>query len=319
VRSKLSIIVPVFNEESGIPRLFDELESLAHSLVEKNLTVQVVFVDNCSTDASWRILRSSIDGNNSFEAKAIQHFSNLGMQESLITGLRNSDGDAVVVLQSDLQDPIDLVLSMADEWINGANYVATRIEGRDDPISIRIGSWFFYRGLSFVSTSPVIMDSSDFYLFSSEIKNQVLQRLEIKPFLRTILSSITSPDVVLGYRRNARQEGLSNYNHVGRAAFAGEAYLSNLSAAASKGAVVASVFALISLISIASIIIAYVFNFRSDVSGWASTTSIIFFLGSINLFLLSIILELTARIYKALPRTHDSLPVKVYEKKNLQS
>jgi dolichol-phosphate mannosyltransferase len=93
------------------------------------------------------------------------------MQQSLITGVRNSSGDCVAVLQADLQDPPELLIQMAKIWADGkVKFVASQISRRKGNLFSRIGSWFFYRLLSLSSPHKVLRDASDFYLFDKSMK-----------------------------------------------------------------------------------------------------------------------------------------------------
>jgi len=241
------------------------------------------------------------------------------MQESVITGIRQAQGDAIVLLQADLQDPPEVILEMAKEWINGASFVATKILRRNDPFTVKAGSWFFYRILRFLSNTPVVMDSSDFYLFDSKFKNPLLATISPRPFIRTTLASISLPDSVINYERLARANGTSNYNHRRRANFAIDAFLSNLGGIARKSVLLSLFASGIAILSSFALLIGFAFGLRSSVGGWASTTIITLFAASINLLILSIILEVVWRVYTSMPRRQDSLPLEVYRAKESQS
>lgn len=308
---KLSIVVPIYNEGSGILEFFQELKLNVGLIEDTSIQIEYVLVDNQSTDNSWDLIEDLVGQNPSIDIKAIQHPFNLGMQESLITGIKAATGDAMLVIQSDLQDPPSLIPKMVSAWMSGANFVATRIERRDDPLIVRIGSWIFYRVLDFLSGSKVVKDSSDFYLISAKLRDQALHKVATKPFVRTLISGIQAPDQILRYNRRIRSKGNSSYNHRGRAKFAVDAYLSNLSGLASKLAIFAiSIFAL-SFLSVVVVIVAYLLGHRSQVQGWGSQVALIAFFGSINLLLIATTLEIVSRIYSSVPRRNDLLPLKI--------
>ena len=310
----LTIIIPIYNEELTLPSLFHELDELCSELKsEFDVDVQALFIDNLSDDRSWEIMKDNSQSTaKSYEALCIRHFVNLGMQESLVTGIRHASGNAIAILQADLQDPISLIKQMVSHWISGDKFIATRIIRRNDPVIVRIGSWLFYRILRFLSNAPVLMDSSDFYLFDTKLRNTILASIGHKPFVRTTLASVAPPDTILNYVRREREEGVSNYNHRRRANFAIDAFLSNLGGIARKSVLLSLVASALAAVTMLSVFIGFLLGYTSSVSGWLSSNLIALFSVTLNLFLLSILLEIAWRIYNSMPRKQDSYPLEIF-------
>lgn len=300
----LSLVVPTFNEEANLPRLFEAIDKLGTTLLEMNVSLEVVIVDNFSADATWRELQIWGARTAGICVVLAQHPVNLGMQQSLLTGVRLSTGDAIAVMQSDLQDPPDVIVEMVREWNDGALFVATQIESRRGSVIPRVGAWFFYRALSLVSDSKIIPDSSDFYLIDSKFRKSILKESGSTPFLRATLSSLLSPDAVISYKRLDREGGTTNFNLRRRVNFALDALLRDLGGLVKRVILAAAVIGGGAFLGLATLTVFFLFGYRSPVAGWLSTTGIALVLLSTTMTIGALSLELLYRIYRDIPR-HD--------------
>lgn len=308
---KLSLIVPTYNEEESLPALFAVFSELHLRLNEFEVGLEVIAVDNCSSDSTWEILRGWASDAKGIDSIVVQHPVNLGMQQSLLTGLRLSGGDAIAVMQSDLQDPPELVVKMVKEWLSGAKFVATRIQRREGSIVPRVGAWLFYRLLSLVSDDRVIPDSSDFYLFDSALRKALIQESGTTPFLRASLSATARPDVVIRYQRLDREGGTTNFSLKRRVNFALDALLRDVGGLVKKAISLAIFIGALSFASLLSLALGYLFGYRSPVAGWISTMGVLLLMLSTTMSIGSVTLELLARIYRDIPRQDLSLDSEV--------
>lgn len=303
----LSLIVPAYNEEANLPKLFLALDEMCLQLDALNVKFQVIIIDNTSIDSTWEILKDWARNTSDFEIVIAQHPVNLGMQQSLLTGLRLSTGDAVAVMQSDLQDPPELVIQMVNEWKNGAAFVATKIERREGTVVPRIGAWFFYRVLAAVSDERVLPDSSDFYLFDAKLRPSLIRKSGSTPFLRASLSALAQPDCVIGYERLDREGGHTNFSLKRRVNFALDAILRDMGGLVKKVILFAILTGFIAGVGLLTLALAYLVGYRSPVAGWISTMGVLLVMLSATTFIGSVILELLSRIYRDLPRHDPSL------------
>lgn len=309
----LSLVIPVFNESDNLQKLFNAIEKIRSEISAQSISLQVIIVDNSSTDPTWENLFVWAQQTKNVQIKLIRHPVNLGMQQSLLTGIKHSDGDCVAVMQSDLQDPPFVIVEMVNAWINGSTFVATRIDGRDGALLPRLGAWLFYRILSIVSDERIIRDSSDFYLFDSKMRKELISVSGTTPFIRAGLSAIREPDEIIKYKRKDRNEGSSNFNFSRRINFAMDALLRNLSGLVKKTIGFAGIMALISIFSLLWIAVSFLGGYRSPVSGWISTMVVLLIILSTTLSIGALALELLARIYRDMPRTDFSQDSEIVE------
>lgn len=309
---KISIIVPTYNEEQNVNSLFESLDKLCKQLENIDIKLQAVVVDNTSTDSTWDMLVEFLENKPTFELVISQHPINLGMQQSLLTGLRLADGDAIGVMQSDLQDPPEIVFEMAKRWKNGEDFIATRIEKRQGTIIPRIGAWFFYRVLASVSDEPILTDSSDFYLFDSRFQKTLINKSGTTPFLRASLAATSKPNSIISYKRLDREGGETNFNIKRRVNFALDAMLRDLSGLVKKSVLIASVIGFFALFVLLALGISFVLGYQPEVSGWFSTMSVLLIILSTTMFIGAITLELLSRIHRDIPRKNPSLESQVF-------
>ncbi len=137
------MVLPVyFNEESLVP-LYSELEKFEHQLADRDMDLELIFVDDGSGDNSFSELLKIKEKRP--ETKVIKLTRNFGAVAASKTGLRFVTGNCFTMVAADLQDPLDKVLAMLDLWLEGSKYVICQRESRDDPVSNRILSWLYYR------------------------------------------------------------------------------------------------------------------------------------------------------------------------------
>jgi glycosyltransferase involved in cell wall biosynthesis len=298
----LSIVIPVFNESIGLEDLIQELSDLAKEINALGLEVELVFVDNDSDDSTWEKLNLLYEETtDAFFVTIVRHVLNRGMQASLATGIAHSHGNAIAVVQADLQDPPELIVEMVLHWLDGSDFVATRITKRDSSAVNRISSWLFYRILRSVSSQKSLNDSSDFYLIDENLAKKLLKSLSANPFLRTTLFELRKPDQIIDYVRKNRAEGDSKFNYSRKISFALDGILRDLGTVVRLVSLSAILLGVTSLIALFFLVFSYLVGYRSPVSGWISTVT----LEVLSLAVLSLVgavsIEFLNRIYRELP------------------
>ncbi|MFM9880547.1 MAG: glycosyltransferase family 2 protein [Burkholderiaceae bacterium] len=203
----LSIIVPVFNEAAVLAEFHQRLSKV---LIKIPLDYELVFIDDGSTDETWSMLRRlhAID-----PAVAIARFSrNFGKEQALTAGLHLAHGEAVIILDADLQDPPEEIPRMLKEWRAGADIVNMRRSSRPGE------SWFkrssahlFYRTINAISESPIPVDVGDFRLLSRRAVDALNQLGESNRFMKGLFGWIGFPQTTLTYARHPRLAGQSKW------------------------------------------------------------------------------------------------------------
>ena len=204
---KLSIIVPIYNEQDSILSL---VERISNSLVGLKIEWEIIFVDNCSTDNTKSIIRGLLLSEP--RIKYIRFTRNFGpdVEASLDAGYRNSTGDAAIVIYSDLQDPPELIPDFIDRWNQGFDVVYGIQKRRlGEKAWRRLAVKVFYIMFRSLSDSPTMTESGDFKLISRRVINQLVDMPERGRFSRGLIAWLGFPSIGIHYDREPRHSGKS--------------------------------------------------------------------------------------------------------------
>ena len=206
-RPTLSIVLPIFNEEGTIPELERRLGELFAEIDE---SWEVVFVDDGSRDGSLALLRDLCAREPRYRLLALSR--NFGHQAAITAGIDRAAGEAVVVMDADLQDPPELVRRMIATWREGYDVVYAVREARDGE------SWFkrttaaaFYRLLRMLIGIDIPLDAGDFRLMSRPVVSAMRALRETHRFVRGMVAWVGFRQTAVFYRRAARHAGATKY------------------------------------------------------------------------------------------------------------
>jgi polyisoprenyl-phosphate glycosyltransferase len=203
----ISIIVPVYNEEGNIRRLYSELVKA----MPRKYAWEVIFVDDGSVDGSRREIKALAGEHDS--VRAIFFSRNYGHQIALTAGYDRADGRAVITMDADLQHPPETIPALLRLWEDGNDIVfAIRDDDKDVSWFKRITSRWFYAFIKAVSHVDLIQGAADFRLLDAKVVYYLRLYQERDRFLRGIISDMGFRRVVHFYREAARQKGVSKYN-----------------------------------------------------------------------------------------------------------
>jgi dolichol-phosphate mannosyltransferase len=163
----VSVIVPVYYNEGSLPLLFAELLEVERQLQERQLQLELIFVDDGSGDGSWEQLLKIKQQRAA--TKLIKLTRNFGAVHACKTGAQFVTGDCFTILAADLQDPPELIHAMVDKWLAGAKYVLCARQGRDDPLRSRIFSYLYYRLVRFFVAPDYPSEGYDLCLMDKAI------------------------------------------------------------------------------------------------------------------------------------------------------
>jgi glycosyltransferase involved in cell wall biosynthesis len=291
-KTTLSIIVPCFNEEAVLREMHHRLISVVE---EMDLNFEVIYVDDGSSDGTAEILKELHRLNP--RAKVLRFSRNFGHQFAITAGLHHASGDAVVLIDADLQDPPEKIKDMVAEWQNGYDVVyGQRIEREGES---RFKLWtakLFYRLINRLSDADIPLDSGDFRLMDRKVVDMLNSMSERDRFIRGMVSWLGFRQTALPYRRERRFAGDTKYPLRSMICFAMDGILS-FSLLPLKIATVmgftASGFALIGIL--------YALFMRLFttlwVTGWTLLIIAVLFMGGVQLICLGIIGEYLGRSY----------------------
>lgn len=203
---KISLVVPVFNEEDAIPIFYQEVrrELSSHE-------VEIVFINDGSKDATEGII-NALSVSDPL-VKALSFTRNFGKEPALFAGLEHATGDAVVPIDVDLQDPIDVIPQLIERWQAGADVVLAKRADRstDGHLKRKTAEWF-YRLHNKISSPTIEENVGDFRLMSRETVEHIKLLPERNLFMKGILSWVGGRVDVVEYTRAERIAGTSKFN-----------------------------------------------------------------------------------------------------------
>jgi polyisoprenyl-phosphate glycosyltransferase len=287
-----SIVVPVYNEEQTIDALHERLTSLIESL---DGSAEIILVDDGSQDASLdRMLEIS---RHDPRFKVLQLSRNFGHQIAITAGLDFAAGNAVVVMDADLQDPPEVVVQMAQRWREGFDVVyAIRRERAGEARFKRFTAALFYRLLQRLSDTEIPVDTGDFRLVDRKALEAYKTMRESDRFVRGMFSWVGFKQVGISYDRAERFAGETKYPLRKMLTFAVDGILSFSNAPLRLALAMGFFVAAVSFLGgIASVVLKLSGGFT--VPGWTSVILVSSFLGGVQLIVLGVIGEYVGKIY----------------------
>jgi polyisoprenyl-phosphate glycosyltransferase len=294
----LSVVVPCFNEEDVI---FLTYQRLVDVLGDKGLRLQIIFVDDGSRDATpdlaARIAKEDP------RVKTVLLSRNFGHQAAVSAGLAHADGDAVVVMDADLQDPPEAVVQMIEKWLDGAEVVYGIRTKRKEPLLKRLGYSIFYRVFDRLASMDTPVDAGDFSLIDRKVLDVINQLPEKNRFFRGLRAWSGFRQAGVTYERQLRAAGKSKYPLHKLIGLAKDGIFNfstvPLTAVFYVGMFMSSVsFAALVFVLVWRISDIPIYGMRaSDVQGFSSTILTILLIGGIQLVSTGILGEYIGRIY----------------------
>ena len=296
--SLLSVVVPCFNEEEVLPkthpRLIEVLETLPVHAFE------LIYVDDGSRDATLDILRGiqRVDA----RVRVVVLSRNFGQQIALTAGLQNTAGDAVVVIDADLQDPPEVIRRMVDRWRQGVDVAyGTRTERQGDTAFKRGAAHVFYRLLNRLADIDIPLDTGEFRLMDRAVVDAVLAMPERNRLTRGMVAWTGFHQEPVHFDRMPRAAGKTNWSLRKMVLFSVDGLVS-FSLAPLR---LATWFGLLSTgLALLGTLYVLVLRFLTDtrISGWASLFIVVLFVSGLQLVLLGVLGEYLGRIYGEVKR-----------------
>lgn len=290
--TKISLIVPVLNEEEAIPVFYQAVrayEELQHYQVE------IIFIDDGSTDNSDTILSQLAQ-----QDVLVKHLSftrNFGKEAALFAGLKHASGDAIIPIDVDLQDPIEVIPQLLTAWEEGADVVlAKRTERKTDSWLKRKTAEWFYKIHNNIAPVSIEENVGDFRLMSKTVVASILKLPERNLFMKGVFSWVGYQQAIVTYSRPARKVGKTKFNGWRLWNLAVEG-ITSFSTTPLKLSTYFGVFiALLSFVYGAWLIFDKLIN-DNPVPGYPSLMVSVLFLGGVQLIAIGILGEYVGRIY----------------------
>ncbi|WP_417521607.1 glycosyltransferase family 2 protein [Marinobacter sp.] len=288
----LSLVVPLYNERPMLPLFFERVLPVLATL---DLHWEIVLIDDGSDDGSAQYIRSVIDRTPAI--RLIKLSRNFGKEAAMTAGLEHAKGDAVIVLDADLQDPPEQIPAMVECWQSGVDVVLMQRRSRAGETAFkRWSAHLFYRLLNRTSRTNIPVDTGDFRLMSRKAVTALLLLKERNRYMKGLFAWIGMPTQVIQYDREPRASGETKWDYPGLVGLALEGLtsfsISPLRWATLIGLIAASMGALFG-----AWIVVKALMLGDATSGYPSLVAIISFLGGIQLMSVGIVGEYVGKTY----------------------
>jgi polyisoprenyl-phosphate glycosyltransferase len=299
-RKTISIIVPVFNEQSVISYFFERMTNVLDELEQKYL-IKVILIDDGSTDNSWNMIR----GKSTFDGRynGIRLSRNFGHQAALSCGYEFAPGDAVISIDADLQDPPEVIPKLLHQWEEGNHVVlAVRRKRKGEQRTKVWTAKLFYKILSRMSETEAPEGIGDFRLLDRVAVTALKNITESHRYIRGLVGWLGFKRAYIEYDRSPRRAGTTKYSLVKMIRLAMDGVVS-LSFWPLRAAYMAAFALMIPfLLYLVYNFVLYSFFNVSMVPGWSSLILAVILFGTFNLLMLGILGEYTGRIYSEVKR-----------------
>ncbi|MCW2284703.1 dolichol-phosphate mannosyltransferase [Rhodoblastus acidophilus] len=291
-QDRISIVVPCYNEEDVIAETMKRLCAFAR---QAEADVEIIFIDDGSSDSTRELIKAF--DSQGVPIRLVGFSRNFGHQVAVTAGINLAQGDAIVLIDADLQDPPEVIHDMIKKWREGFDVVyGVRTERAGESGFKRATARGFYRVLNRLSDVPIPFDTGDFRLMSKAVADVLRAMPEKDRFLRGMVSWAGFRQTPLFYKRAPRYAGVSKYPLAKMIRFAVDGILSfsikPLQLSVTLGMVSAGV-------ALCGIIYALVLRIFTDiwVEGWTALMIAVLFMGGVQLISIGILGEYVGRIY----------------------
>ncbi len=288
------VVVPFLNEEESLPALYERLTVAVRSEPER---FEFLFVDDGSTDTSAR--RVGELAARDPHVKLLRLSRNFGHQLAITAGMDHADGDAVVIMDADLQDPPEAIPRLLERWREGHEVVyAVRRNRRGETLSKRFLAAAFYKTFRRMANFDVPLDSGDFRLVDRKVIDALVQVRELHRFVRGLTCWVGFSQCAIHYDREARHAGRTKYPAWKSTRLAWDAITSFSSLPLRWMTAIGLFVSVAGLVQAARVVIDRLLYPGSMERGWATVVALILFLGGVQLLSLGLMGQYIGRIYE---------------------
>jgi dolichol-phosphate mannosyltransferase len=294
--TKISVVAPCYNEEAGLPEFVRRVKAVCAGL---GCQYEIVLVNDGSRD---RTLPVAIElAANDPVIRVVNLLRNFGHQAAVTAGLDVAEGDAVVLIDSDLQDPPELIVDMVKEWQNGADVAYGQRRTREGETAFKLfTAKLFYRLLRWMTKSNIPADTGDLRLMDRRVAEVLRSMRERHRFIRGMVSWVGGKQVAVQYDRKARFAGETKYPFRKMLSFAVDAITSFSVVPLRLVTWLALSVIALTVLAAAVVVVVKLVDPHYFIPGYPSIIITIVFFGGVQLLALGIIGEYLGRMYEAI-------------------
>ena len=292
VRPRISIVIPAYNESSGLHELHRRLTSVIDGM---SVSAEFVYVNDGSRDDTLQVIRAIRSRDP--RVCLVDLSRNFGKEIAMTAGLDHARGEAVILIDADLQDPPELIPQLCSRWSEGFDVVyATRVDRSGESWLKKRTASLFYRTMERVGTTAIPRDTGDYRLLSRRAVDAMTQLRERHRFMKGLFSWIGYRQTSVQYVRDPRFAGETKWNYWRLWNFAIEGFTS-FTAAPLKIATYIGIGTAIVAFTYGLIIISRTLLYGREVPGYASLIVVMLFIGGIQLVALGMLGEYVSRTF----------------------
>ncbi len=289
---RLSVVVPVFNEEEVLPEFHRRLAGVLDKLPAQS---EIIYVNDGSVDHSLHEIRRL--KKEDARIAIVDLSRNFGKEIAMTAGFDHARGDAVVVIDADLQDPPELIPEMIKHWREGFDVVyAQRTSRAGESVFKKTTAHLFYRIIQKLSRVEIPRDVGDFRLLSRRAADALAGLREQHRFMKGLFAWIGYSQKAVSYQRDSRHDGKTKWSYIGLWNFAIEG-ITSFSTIPLKAATYLGMLAAFAAFLFGMFIVLQTLLYGNPVPGYPSLLVVVLFLGGIQLMALGVIGEYLGRMF----------------------
>lgn len=289
-----TVIAPIYNEQDNLPELY---RRVAEVLSSTNENWELILVDDGSRDGSTAKILELAESD--ARVRPIIFSRNFGHQLAVTAGMDYSRGQAVVIIDSDLQDPPEVILKMIEKWKEGYEVVyAVREEREGETFFKRTTASLFYRLINQITSVPIPVDTGDFRLMDRKVVDVLNRMREHHRFIRGMSVWVGFRQTGVKYKRAARLAGETKYPLRKMVRFASDAITGFSYLPLQLATYLGFISAGISILAIPIVAAIRLWGSQEPLLGQATTLIVVLFLGGVQLISLGILGEYIGRLYE---------------------
>ena len=291
----VSIVIPMYYEEEVARECYEKVSNVLKSLKDK-YDYEIIFVNDGSKDKTLEILENIAKDDK--KAKIISFSRNFGHQAAVTAGLKEVSGDAIVIIDADLQDPPELIPQMLELWEQGNEVIYGKRKTRKGESAFKLlTAKMFYKTLNALSDVEIPKDTGDFRLVDRKVIDVINSLPEHNKFLRGLFSWVGFKQEAYEYERQERYAGKTKYPLKKMLKLASDGIISFSTKPLKLVGALGIVSIVISIILLIYALISYIFKLNQLSAGWTSIIVAVTFFAGVQLLSLWIISEYIGRIY----------------------
>lgn len=291
---KISIVIPMYYEEKVVIECYKRVTNVLNSL--ENYEYEIIFINDGSKDKTLELLKEIAQKDKN--VKIISFSRNFGHQAAVTAGLKETTGDAIVIIDADLQDPPELIPEMLKLWEEGNQVIYGKRKSRKGESTFKLlTAKMFYKTLNALSDVDIPKDTGDFRLVDREVVDVINSLPEHNKFLRGLFSWVGFKQVPYEYERQERFAGNTKYPLKKMLKLASDGIISFSTKPLKLVGTLGIISIMVSFIVLIYALISYIFKLNQLSAGWTSIMVAITFFAGVQLLSIWIISEYIGRIY----------------------